>query len=396
LTGSGTHTMLRAFDYGITWRFILCCLAYVRTNDMRALVVGGTGPTGPLVVRGLLDRGYEVTMYHRGYHELEEMPDVHYHLHGDPFGRDDLEKDFGSSTWDLVLGMYGRVRYLADLMARRTARFICVGGTPSLVQPRDLPFPRGLEFPLSEEHPTYTDRSVSEYGFAVAETERRVMAHHDQGHYAATLFRYTGLYGPRVPRNWVWPIARRALDGRPHIIVPGDGSQLRPMASVENAAHQVLLACDKPESSGHLFYSVDEKTYTLKEAIRLIGEALSHSWEVVEITHPLAYDLTRGYAPRRSQQLSADKLKAVLGYRDVVPPDEGIRNAARWLAEHRHLLDEPQFDEILADPYAYALEDRLIASFRQWQLEASSSIPRPDLRAPVQEFRGPFRPRDAQ
>ena len=33
---------------------------------MKALVVGGTGPTGPIIVQGLLDRGYEVTIYHRG------------------------------------------------------------------------------------------------------------------------------------------------------------------------------------------------------------------------------------------------------------------------------------------------------------------------------------------
>ena len=30
-----------------------------------ALVVGGTGPTGPYIVNGLLKRGYEVTVLHR-------------------------------------------------------------------------------------------------------------------------------------------------------------------------------------------------------------------------------------------------------------------------------------------------------------------------------------------
>ena len=54
---------------------------------MKALVVGGTGPTGPLITQGLLDRGYEVSIYHRGYHEAEEMPKVHHHIHGDPFSK---------------------------------------------------------------------------------------------------------------------------------------------------------------------------------------------------------------------------------------------------------------------------------------------------------------------
>ena len=38
-----------------------------------AIVVGGTGPTGPHVVRGLLDRGFAVTIVHTGRHEREEI-----------------------------------------------------------------------------------------------------------------------------------------------------------------------------------------------------------------------------------------------------------------------------------------------------------------------------------
>ena len=41
---------------------------------MKALVVGGAGPTGPFIVRGLLDRGYDIAILHRGKHEVEEIP----------------------------------------------------------------------------------------------------------------------------------------------------------------------------------------------------------------------------------------------------------------------------------------------------------------------------------
>ena len=49
---------------------------------MKALVIGGTGPTGPFVVDGLLKRGYDVTILHRGTHETDILPDAE-HLHGD-------------------------------------------------------------------------------------------------------------------------------------------------------------------------------------------------------------------------------------------------------------------------------------------------------------------------
>jgi len=43
---------------------------------MRALVIGGTGPTGPRIVAGLLARGHEVTIFHRGTHELPDLAEV--------------------------------------------------------------------------------------------------------------------------------------------------------------------------------------------------------------------------------------------------------------------------------------------------------------------------------
>ena len=41
---------------------------------MRALVIGGTGPTGPYLVNGLLERGYQVSILHRGSHDSDEIP----------------------------------------------------------------------------------------------------------------------------------------------------------------------------------------------------------------------------------------------------------------------------------------------------------------------------------
>jgi len=35
-----------------------------------ALLIGGTGPTGPPIARGLEARGYDVTILHSGNHEV--------------------------------------------------------------------------------------------------------------------------------------------------------------------------------------------------------------------------------------------------------------------------------------------------------------------------------------
>ena len=41
-----------------------------------ALVIGGTGPTGPSIVAGLLERGFDVSTFHRGTHEPPDLPEV--------------------------------------------------------------------------------------------------------------------------------------------------------------------------------------------------------------------------------------------------------------------------------------------------------------------------------
>ena len=57
---------------------------------MKALVIGGSGPTGPYVVEGLLKKGYEVAVLHRGFHEIEFSQKTE-HIHVDPFAPDALQ-----------------------------------------------------------------------------------------------------------------------------------------------------------------------------------------------------------------------------------------------------------------------------------------------------------------
>ncbi len=69
-----------------------------------------------------------------------------------------------------------------------------------------------------------------------------------------------------VPREWC--IVRRILDGRRAIIVLEDGLSINHCGYVENAAHAVLLAIDKPEASaGQIYNCGDERVLTLRQVI---------------------------------------------------------------------------------------------------------------------------------
>ena len=160
---------------------------------MKALVVGGTGPSGPYIVDGLLERGYEVTILHRGTHEVEFSGPVE-HLHSDPHFVETLEETLGSRTFDLVVCTYGRLKLVAQVMKGRTPRFIGIGGTGlyrALVHsPRG---PVGIPIPIPEDAPLNLDPDLDKMTYLMAVSEQEVMKIHNEGHYNATIFRYPGI-----------------------------------------------------------------------------------------------------------------------------------------------------------------------------------------------------------
>src|ERR1700684_1777656 len=101
---------------------------------MDAVVVGGKGTSVPWLVSGLLERGYEVTVLHRGTHEADAglwpfMSEVA-HIHADPHFAEPLREAVSGRRFDLVVATYGRLRVVADVFKDQCERFIGIGGLP--------------------------------------------------------------------------------------------------------------------------------------------------------------------------------------------------------------------------------------------------------------------------
>jgi nucleoside-diphosphate-sugar epimerase len=213
----------------------------------RALVVGGTGPTGQPVVAGLVDRGYDVAILHRGTHERPDLPTVVRHLHHDPYDDAVLDDILGGASFDLVVAMYGRLRRIAACTAGRVGQFVSVGGVPAYrgwMNPW-LADPPGLAVPVTEEAATVAAPAEDEKGFRIVRTEAAVF----ESHPAATHFRYPYVYGPYQLAPREWSIVRRVLDGRRRIVVADDGLTLHHHGYTENLAHALLLAVDQPSAA---------------------------------------------------------------------------------------------------------------------------------------------------
>jgi nucleoside-diphosphate-sugar epimerase len=333
-------------------------------GTLKALVIGGTGPTGHFIVNGLVRRGYHVAMLHTGRHELDENPATIEHIHTDPFSEEALRDALGSRTFDLTIVAYGRLRRIVDLMAGRTGRFISIGGVPAYrgyMNPTVLR-PEGLPVPTPEGAPVVPVENEDPKGWRVAQTEQAVFDRYPE----ATHFRYPFLYGPYqiAPREWC--VVRRILDGRSAIVLPEDGLSLNHSAYVENAAHAVLLAVDRPDAAkGQIYNCGDERLLTLRQTVAIIAESLAQKLEIVSMPWPFATParpmMAQPWSTHRVFDLT--KIKTQLGYTDVVTPERGLMLTARWLRDHP-LERGGAGEKILQDPFDYRAEDELIAAWK--------------------------------
>jgi nucleoside-diphosphate-sugar epimerase len=342
-----------------------------------ALVVGGTGPTGPFVVNGLIDRGFDVTIVHTGRHERPEIPDSVTHLHTDPFDQDATAAALGSATFDLAVVMYGRLRVLSALLAGRVERLITIGGVGAIqgwVDPRDL-FPTSMTVPAPIDAPLAPpDEPIGKIR-RIVETEQTVFEHHPD----AIHLRYPMLYGPHqlIPREW--PLVKRALDRRAVLVLADGGLTLKSAAYVANAAHAVLCAVDRHATgAGQVFNVCDGRALSLRQIAEICADEVGHRFEVVSLPYelavparPLVMHWSTGH-----RVVSTETLRTVLGYHDVVEPEDGLRRTVRWLADNP---PSPATVAMLQDPFDYEAEDELVRRWRAtvegFELPAFSAEP---------------------
>lgn len=343
-----------------------------------ALVVGGTGPTGPHIVNGLIDAGYDVAILHTGRHESPAIgPEVR-HIHTDPFDVAKTADALGAETFDLSVLMYGRVRDLVDVLSGRTGKLMTIGGFPvyagwgeaDAFKPAGMRAPTREDAPLADAQPAsaqpadtpvahdLTGARVNAKVAQIAVTERKIF----EAHPTATHFRYPWIYGPNQTSPREWLVVRRVLDGRQRIVVPDSGLSLQSMAHVKNAAAMVLAAVAAGEVANGETYNVsDTWTPTTIQWVEMLAEALGHTFEVVSMPWELArvtHHLTQRSTPHH-RFIGCDKAMAQLGYRDVVGVADGLADTARWLADNP--IERGGATELaIAGTFDYDAEDKLI------------------------------------
>lgn len=341
---------------------------------MKALVVGGTGPTGPTVVNGLIARGFDVTIMHSGKHEVEFAAPVE-HVHMDPHFPEPIAAALEGRSFNIALCMYGRLRHWLEPIRNKTERMVSIGG-PIYDAPNSAP--------ATERSPRRDNIKLFQ---RMLETEEAVARAYRDGWYDTCHLRYATLFGPRQLAPKEWSVIRRIRDGREWIPVADGGLTLQSRSFTVNAAHAVLAVVDHPSESAGQFYNVaDETAPSDAEIAQAIAHEMGASIELVSFPSgsfrpAFFWAVGRDVATwsdetppdMRHQLISSAKIRRELGYHETVPFEEALAKTVQWYLEHPP-EEGSAIEQQLGDAFDYAGEDAFRAELDRY-IAATRAIP---------------------
>ena len=196
-------------------------------DPLKILVLGGTGQTGPHLVRRLIARGHTVTLFNRGRRSQDLFPDVEclvgnrFPEQGEGLTALEAERDAGRE-WDVVMDVWPHIPRLveatAELLKDNAGHYMFVSSMSAYAdhsQPNQDETAAVGEAPDADNTPF----TMQLFGPFKAECENRVRRAFPVNH---TVYRPGLIVGPRdfTFRGGYWPVRVRRGGT---VLAPGSG-----------------------------------------------------------------------------------------------------------------------------------------------------------------------------
>jgi nucleoside-diphosphate-sugar epimerase len=335
---------------------------------MRLLLIGGNGFIGRFVVAALKRQGHTVVVFHRG---MTAVPDGVDEIRGDHnqlrASAQELKRFAPDVVIDLVLSSGAQAEELMNVFRGATQRVVMLS---SMDVYRAVGILHGTEsgplqaVPLTEEselrrrlHP-YPPESLQFLRKTFAwvtddydkiPAERIVM---NDPELAGTVLRLPMVYGPGDPLHRFYPVVKRVLDRRRHMIFPETLAGGRsPRGYVENVAAAIARAATDDRAARRIFNVCEEPSFSELEWAKKISSEMRWDGEfvVLPVDRTPPHLLKPGNAAQDWTATSA-RIRRELGYEEPVAIDEAIRRTIDWQQQNTPAAEFlAQFDYVAED-----------------------------------------------
>jgi nucleoside-diphosphate-sugar epimerase len=339
---------------------------------MRVLAIGGTGFIGPHIVRELIRRDHDVTVFHRG---RTAVPPGAREIVGDrqrlTESAGDLRALAPDVVIDVVLSSGKQARDLMNVFRGHAERIVALS---SMDVYRACGVTHRLEegpleaLPLREETSalrtklqTYPPAQVQAlqqiFGWLDEEydkipIEREVLG---DGELLGTVVRLPMVYGPRDPLHRFHPIVKRIVDGRRVIPLSVDMAGWRATKGyVEDVGAAIVATAVADRATGRIYNVGESDTLTELQWAQQVAGALNWHGEFKLMPDNRLPAHLR--APGNTAQhwiADTTRIREELGFRETITRDEAIRRTVEWERANPptgftpHHFDYPSEDDAL-------------------------------------------------
>ena len=147
----------------------------------------------------------------------------------------------------------------------------------------------------------------------------------------ATVLRLPCVYGPGDRHHRVGQVLARLKRGGPYVLGRVQARWRWTRGYVENVAEAIALAAVDPRASGRIYNVGEEPALPEREWVRSVASAAGLEADIVEADpEELPAELAEPFDFAHDLVADTRRIREELGYREVVPFDEGLRASVAW------------------------------------------------------------------
>ena len=311
---------------------------------MKILVLGGTGFIGRHLTHYLLDRGHEVSVFHRGKRDVS-FPRHVLHIHGDRNRLHEKASAFAAFSPEVVVDLIAfteaDARSTIEVFRDKAARLVCASSMDvyraygcfrriekSAPSSRSLTEDAPLRTILFPYRGVAKDKNTLWFNYEKILVERIVM---DNESLPAVVLRLPQVFGPHDSQHRLRNYLRR-MDTQDNILLSEAKARWRwTRGYVEDIAFGLGLAAVNRNAVGQIFNVGEEEAESELNWIGRIGRAAEWQGEIEVVPEDaLPKELAEPYDWNHNLAGDTRRIRETLGYKETVSPAEAMERSVGW------------------------------------------------------------------